>query len=303
MPIFYSFLHIHVPISCNTYFCGVKWLWHFTEVVVSASLFTACCALGLCMATEQLIAPGSPRFITPLHGMIVGSTLVVYNAPRLLPRPYGRPRTPHPFKKWYALFFCIGGLLAGASLLRLPVRIIALCAIMSLFAFAYFIPALPGSRKRLRDFGLLKIVVLTSVWTAATAILPMMHLGADPIRYPFEIVMRFVFLFALCVLFDLQDVETDIGNNIATLPHRLGERGSYILVYISMGIFLLLSMAQLARHPEMPQRSLAALLTAAATAWVATYVRRRPTRVVFIALTDGMMLLYALLVSLPLHWQ
>jgi len=271
------------------------------DIVVSASLFTACCALGLCMATEQLIVPGPVPLASSLHSIILGSTLVVYNAPRLLPRPYGKPRAPQPLKKWYVFFFVAGMALTGASLLWLPPKLILLCAVMSIFAFAYFLPALPGRRKRLRDFGLVKITVLTSVWTVATTILPMHYLGADPLQYPFELILRFVFVFTLCVLFDLQDIQTDIGNNIATLPHRLGEARSYKLVYISLAIFVGLSVAQYVRHPDMPQRSAAALLTASATVWVASYVRSQPHRAVFIALTDGMMLLYALLVLLPFH--
>ncbi|GAA4466798.1 hypothetical protein GCM10023093_21470 [Nemorincola caseinilytica] len=263
-------------------------------------MFTACCALGLCMATEQLIAPGSLQLITPLHGIIVGSTLVVYDLPRLIPRPYGRPRPHQPLKKWYIFFFCTGVLLTGLSLLWLPLKMILLCAIMGMFAFAYFLPALPGRRKRLRDFGLLKILVLTSVWTIATTALPMMLYGAEPMHYPFEFALRFVLVFVLCVLFDLQDIPTDISYNIATLPHRLGERRSYLLVYVSLAVFVALSVAQYVRYPLMPQRSLAALLTAVATIWVALYVRRRPDRAIFIALTDGMMLLYAVLVLLPI---
>jgi hypothetical protein len=43
----------------------------------------------------------------------------------------------------------------------------------------------------------------------------------------------------------------------------------------------------------------AAVITAIATAVVAQIVRQKPSRVLFIAITDGMMLLYALLALLP----
>ena len=230
---------------------------------------------------------------------VTGGTLVVYNLPRLIPRPYGRPRGPQPLRPWYTLFFVAGLVVATLGAWQLPMQVAIACAGLAAISFAYFIPILPGKRKRLRDFGLLKITLLTTIWTVVTAVLPMLVAGVSVTAWPWELLLRFVFIFALCILFDIQDIETDAGHNIATLPTRIGEQRAYILVYICLVVFLVLSYVQFLRHPTLHGRIWAAVITAIATAVVAQIVRKKPSRVLFIAITDGMMLLYALLALLP----
>jgi len=229
-----------------------------------------------------------------LHLLVFGSTLVVYNLPRMLPRAYGSPRPRHPLRPWFFVLFACGIAIMIPGVLQLHRNILLTGAVLGIFAFSYFLPSLPG-RRRLRDYGLVKILVLTAVWTVATAILPMMYTGAAVTNYPFELLLRFVFVFALCVLFDIRDMELDSSRNIRTLPNRIGVKSAYILVHVSLLLFVVLSVLQHFRHPH-PGRLLAAIVTAIVTALVAEYVRRHPGHKAFVAMTDGMMLFYAILV-------
>jgi 4-hydroxybenzoate polyprenyltransferase len=251
------------------------------------------------MATSRLVLGYTPSLFHPLLMAVTGGTLVVYNLPRLIPRPYGKPRGPQPLRFWYWLFFFLGLVMATLGARQLPLTIAATCSALAVLSCAYFLPILPGKRKRLRDFGLLKIVLLTTIWTVVTAVLPMLAAQVSVSDWPWEILLRFVFIFALCILFDIQDIETDSGHNIATLPTRIGERSAYTLVYVCLAIFLVLSYIQFLRHPALHGRMWAAVITAIATAVVVQIVRRKPSRELFIAITDGMMLLYALLALLP----
>lgn len=255
------------------------------------------------MATTRLVSGYMPSAFHPLFMAVTGGTLVVYNLPRLIPRPYGKPRGPQPLRPWYTLFFVVGLVLAALGAWQLPIQVAMACAGLAVLSFAYFIPMLPGKRKRLRDFGLLKIVLLTTIWTAVTAVLPMLVANVSIALWPWEVLLRFVFIFALCILFDIQDIETDAGHNIATLPTRIGERRAYALVYFFLAIFLALSYMQFLRHPTLLGRMWAAVFTSIATALVAQIVRKKPSRVLFIAITDGMMLLYAMLALLPARVQ
>jgi 4-hydroxybenzoate polyprenyltransferase len=276
----------------------VKAAVRFGAFLVSVSVFTAFCALGLCMATERLLPGGVMPLFSGLHLAVFGSTLVIYNLPRLVPRPYNIPRPAQELRPWYYVFFLSGIFIMSWGVYTLPLGVKLISAILGVFAVSYFMPTLPlPEKKRLRDHGLLKILVLTAVWTAATAILPIMDEGARVIDYPFELVLRFVFVFALCILFDIRDMQVDSSKNIITLPNKIGVESAYDLVHLSLLLFIILSMVQHLRHPS-AGRLFAAVLTSGVTALVARYVRRHPGHKAFVAMTDGMMLLYAVLILL-----
>jgi len=274
----------------------VKLLTLFIDFLLKTSLFTACCATALCVATGSLINNGIPPVFSPVHILVFGSTLLVYNAPRLLPGPYGRQRPPHKLKPWYRLSFFAGIIITAMGLWHMPMRMLITSAVLGLLAFAYYLPLLPfKNKKRIRDIGWLKISVLTIVWTTATAILPIVYWQRSLAGYPLEVLIRFVFIFILCVVFDIRDVRTDIKNNIHTLPHTVGIGNSYRLINAGLVVFCALSVAQYVRYP-VPQRLVGALLTAVITCGVVQYIRRRPSERAYLVLADGVMLVYAVLV-------
>jgi 4-hydroxybenzoate polyprenyltransferase len=250
------------------------------------------------MATESLIAGYVLPVMSDLHLLVAGSTLVVYNIPGLVPRSYGEKRELPPFFLWRIGFAALGVLLAGITAIRLPGAMLGYAGILGITAFAYFLPLLPiPQKKRLRDYGILKILVLTTVWTLATTLLPALYINHPLTNYPFEILLRFAFVFALCVLFDLRDMQTDKLRNINTVPNKIGINNSYRLVYGSLLLFILLSVVQYYRF-HVPGRLIASVVTTVATVGVAAFARRNPGHGTFVLLTDGMMLLYATLVLL-----
>lgn len=276
----------------------MKVLLRPAELIVSTSIFTAFCALGLCIATERLLASQSLPLFSNLHLAIFGATLTVYNLPRLLPRPYGQKRLTQPLRPLYFVLFFVGLALLIPAAINLNTSVMFTGTVLAAFALAYYLPSLPlPQKKRLRDFGLVKIFVLTSVWTIATAVLPMLYLNEPIAHYPFEVLLRFVFVFALCILFDIRDIETDSRRNIRTLPMRMGVQNAYRLVYYSVLAFAILSTLQYVRFHD-TGRLIAAFTTSAATLLVTDYTRRHPGHKAFVAMTDGMMLLYALLIVL-----
>ena len=248
------------------------------------------------MATEQLIHDAHPRLATGLHLLIFGSTLLVYNTPRLIKRRGVYPANPQKLRMWYRFFFGAGLLMTLVGLYRMPTHLQVCSVVLGCFAFAYFLPVLPfESRKRIRDWGWLKITVLALVWTTATAILPVLYWGRSVVAYPYEIVLRLLFIFALCVLFDIRDMRKDLANNIATLPNKVGIDNSYGLIRLSLLLFVIVSLIQYMRFPD-AARLAGALLTAIITEAVAIYLRRKPSDRAYAALADGVMLVYAVIV-------
>ncbi|MCB0698169.1 MAG: hypothetical protein KDC07_12445, partial [Chitinophagaceae bacterium] len=149
--------------------------------------------------------------------------------------------------------------------------------------------------KRLKDFGWIKITVLTTVWTIVTSVLPILDHDMNISDYPYEILMRFVFMFTLCVAFDIRDMQTDMDAGIATLPNMIGIKGSYRVMSASMILFIIMSFVQYIRHPS-HLRLGAELFVAAAVKLVIDYARKHPSDRAYLGLVDGMMMLYAILV-------
>jgi 4-hydroxybenzoate polyprenyltransferase len=247
------------------------------------------------MATEKLINGSSPAVISHLHVLVFGSALLVYNMPHII----RWRRNVAGLKLWYFLFFSIGIVMVLTSLFWLTAQMIIACLLLGMFTFAYSWPLLPlRNKKRLREFGWLKIIVLAGVWTIVTSILPILFYNKNISGYPFEILLRFVFIFTLCIVFDIRDMQTDLEHNIYTLPHKIGLKNTYRLINIILILFAVLSVIQYLHYP-VAARLAGALLTAVVTRIVISYLRKYPSVTGYLGLADGVMMLYALLILIP----
>ncbi|OJW82359.1 MAG: hypothetical protein BGO69_17380 [Bacteroidetes bacterium 46-16] len=264
------------------------------------SLFAAICATGLCMATERLLIAAIPPLFTALHALVLGSTLVVYNAHYIIKK--ARPNTSDRYawteknRYWHFIFFIGGAAICIASLFWLSWKILLGCVVLGFLSFAYSIPLLPfENKKRIRDFGWIKITVLTSVWTIVTSVLPTLYWDKPWTAYPYEILIRFVFMFTLCVAFDIRDMQTDLNSEIFTLPNLIGLKNSYRLMDLTLMLFVILCTIQYVRYPS-GTRLTGELITAIVTKVAINYTKQHSSDRVYLGLIDGMMLLYAILV-------
>lgn len=264
------------------------------------SLFAAFCALGLSMATERLFLRYFPPLLTSLHALIFGSTLLVYNTHYLIRKSEMSDRFDWTLRNhyWHYFFWLAGLALCVVSAFFLPFAVLKGCALLALLSFAYSIPLLPfRDKRRLKDFGYLKIVVLTSVWTIVTAVLPMLYWDMSLSDYPFEIMIRFVFMFVLCLAFDLRDMQTDRESRIMTLPNRIGVTNTYRLMYLGTALFAVFSMVQFLRYGQ-ASRFAAELVTALYVLWALGYTRRKPSDMAYLLYVDGAMLFCAVAILL-----
>lgn len=268
--------------------------------VLFTSVFTALCAVFLCMATERLFMGYIPVFFSPLHLFIAGCTLMVYNVHYLIKKSSVDLSDQYAWvqkNKMFNYAFLILGI--GLSLyyvFQLPNTVWQACIVLAAFSFAYSLPVLPFKNKhRLKDFGWLKIFLLTGIWTVVTAILPMLYWHQDMAAYPFEILMRFIFMFILCLAFDIRDMQVDIEAGIFTLPNKIGLTNTYSLITVLILLFIVFSLAQYFRF-SLPDRLLINIVSALLTLWSVYYVRKHPSDKNYLLLIDGQMLLNALMI-------
>lgn len=267
--------------------------------VLYTSVFAACCAVALSMGTENLLLTHQPPFGSVLHLLVFSSTLLVYNTHYLLkkssPELSERYSWSQNHKYWHYIFLLVGLVGCSVSAFLIPARVLWACILLGGLSFSYSIPLLPfKNKKRLKDFGWIKILVLTTVWTIVTTILPILYFDKAITDYPYEVLMRFVFMFTLCVAFDIRDMQTDMDNGIATLPNVIGVKNSYSVMTVSMIMFIILSIVQYLRYP-VTGRLAAELIVALATKLAVDYAKKHPSDRAYLGLVDGMMLLYGLL--------
>lgn len=194
-------------------------------------------------------------------------------------------------------------LLAGAGMALLIIGVFSFelhhfifLLVLGAITLLYSLPLLPfASKRRLKDFGILKISTLVVLWTVITVWFPIDQVTTAEKPFALIFIRRFIFLFALCLVFDIRDFDIDTRENIRTIPVIIGIKNTYILHYILLAAFVLLSILEYLQLPDTGRLN-AMLLSAAATVVVVKYIKRNNSDIAYLACLDGMMLLQALLI-------
>jgi 4-hydroxybenzoate polyprenyltransferase len=110
-------------------------------------------------------------------------------------------------------------------------KIAAGYSILALLSLFYFLPPL-----QLRKYGLLKPFIISFVFICTTTLLPLLNnLNMAVWVYAFG---QFCFITALCVLFDIRDVDHDTELKFITVPIKYGvTKAKYISVFLLL-VFL-----------------------------------------------------------------
>lgn len=266
------------------------------------SLFSALCALSLCMVTEKLVVGVFPPLYSDLHIFIMACTLLVYNVHYLVKKAQSQPSDQYAWvqaHRWLNYIFAgLGLLLSFVYFFRLPIHLRWSSCLLAVLSFAYSIPILPFFRQqRLKDIGWLKGFLLAAVWTLVTAVLPIAYYHQSALNYPFECLLRFIFMLLLCLAFDIRDMKVDQEQGIYTMPSRLGLVNTYALMNGLVVLFIGLAAIQFLRFEQWSR--LWVLIVSAFSSIVAIhYVRKHPSDRNYILFVDGQMLLQALLLAL-----
>jgi 4-hydroxybenzoate polyprenyltransferase len=107
--------------------------------------------------------------------------------------------------------------------------------------FLYSAPKIPYPLfTHLRKIAVGKTIFLAFSWTHVTALLPMVI--EDPVLSDSQIwfvVNRFFFIYAICILFDYRDRESDKNDQIRSLITMLNEKGIDILFWGTIAVFFI----------------------------------------------------------------
>lgn len=233
-----------------------------------------------------------PDFVSPLHALIVGATLIEYNVHHLFNRMHDGPDWIQHAVLWHWAVFGFGVLLCLWALPHLSLAVLEGCAALGLLSFAYSTPLLPFRYKtRLKDYGLLKIHILTGVWVMVGTVLPALYWKIPLSAYWLEIIIRSLLIFPLCIAFDIRDADADFARGIHTLPNTLGIGTAYKVINYNLVAYFSFAIVRCIYRYTYQQ--LIVYAVSGLAAWGAiTLSRRRPHPFVYLALIDGVMLLY-----------
>jgi 4-hydroxybenzoate polyprenyltransferase len=276
---------------------GIKKLLEF---ILFTSIFVAGCAVAFCMETNILL--GVPLNNFSFYAFVFGATIVQYNlhyiVKKVAAKDSARLRWSLRNKNIHLILLIAGSFLILFSLFSFHLEHFFILFVLGCISFLYSFPFLPfAKKKRIKDYGFLKITTLALLWTLVTVWFPVSGHAYETGLFIFVFIKRLLFMFILCLLFDMRDIEVDNSEDIKTLAVVLGHKKSYTLSYLLLFVFVLLSVAQYFYFPQM--RFLVPMILSAAAAFVTIEITKKSNSdFVYLAGIDGMMLLQAILVYL-----
>lgn len=275
-----------------------RYLQSLIRMMIYGSVFISLCTVALCIETSYQL--DIPLNSFPFYLVVFCATLGQYNIHYFIKRT----ANPDSDRFWWSaghrgvhfIFNLIGAVGLITGLLHLGIKhLLALGFIMAITVL-YSFPLLPfPHKKRLKDFGLLKIAVLSFVWTLITVWFPVVNLGRITPAFMVVFAGRFVFMFALCLAFDIRDKSSDETEAIRTLPVVLGIKSCYQIILLALVGFVALAIWEFRISLQFMQLN-ALIISALATYFMIEYSRKNASDMVYLAGIDGMMLLQALLV-------
>ena len=270
------------------------------EFILFSSIFIAACAVAFCIETNILL--GVPLNSFSFYCFVFGATLLQYNlhysTKKIAVKNSERLTWSLNNKRIHFFLLLLGILLILFSFLYFKLKHFIILALLAAISFLYSFPFLPfGKRRRIKDYGLLKIVTLSLLWTLVTVWFPVNSMIGDTLLFMFVFVKRFTFMFILCLLFDLRDIEIDREENIDTLAVVLGKEKSYNLAYGLLVLFVVIALLQYYYLPQLPF-FIAMVISASVTFFIIEKTKKTNSDFIYLAGIDGMMLLQAFLVYL-----
>lgn len=256
--------------------------------------------MALCLETNILL--GLPFNNFSFYCFVFGATLLQYNlhyvSKTFAVKDSLRFDWSNRNKRIHLILLAAGFLLIVFSLFSFKLQHFFVLLVLGAIAFLYSFPILPfGRKKRIKEYGILKIITLALLWTLVTVWFPVNTMQYDSTLFIFVFVKRFVFMFILCLIFDVRDCEVDSEKDIRTFPVIMGIKLAYSLGYLLLGFLAVLCLFQFWYLPQIGFL-IAMLISILATALTIQLTKKNTTDIVYLAGIDGMMLLQAALIFL-----
>ena len=281
-------------------------LKRFVDFLLFGNIYVAFGAFCLVQSTAHQLSFGSSSL--PYSFLCFFATLFVYNLQRIFYRPPSSLPTSSIRRRWIAnhqttiksltLIGFTGTLLCFFSV---DVRIIFYLSPLLALSLAYFLPFIT-----LRKSSIFKLITLTTVWTIATALVPILISTVSffhPIttqQLVIHVLLRFSFMMSICIPFDIRDLAIDRAENTSTLPQLIGQHKTIAIAAAFNLFYTLVLFIQFITHAIALSVFIALLTTSILTLLLIVKCNTHRSEYYFVAAIDGTMILQGILIMLSL---
>lgn len=180
-----------------------------------------------CLVQSSIIQLQLKNTLPAYTFLVFFSSLFVYNFQRVFYKPQQNISLHSIRRIWIfnnaiiiKTLAVIGFIGVSLSFFYVDKRVAFYLSPLLILCLAYFAPII-----KLRKNPYLKLFTLVSVWTIVTAAVPILLQDSSLTERKniLHICVRFCFMLAICIPFDMRDLKIDEADAISTIPHLLGE--------------------------------------------------------------------------------
>lgn len=266
---------------------------------VYSNLFLAFCAWAYTAKTSLLLYGDNGNL--HVNSIVFFSTLFLYCFHRINKnKSLERDESMEERNGWVTSHKLIFYVLIGISwlfmmveLYYMPIRTWLVFIPVGLLAMGYTFPLIPTLKgwKRLRDLYWLKTFWIAFAFCWLTTFLPVVYRESLTAMAKPEVLFIFarslLFLFAMCIPFDIRDMHFDKMKGVSTLPVRLGAKDSVKVGSLLLLIFTLLVIIQLFYKDIATRPALGLLFSGCAGIILLQFAKNKQPALLFSLLYDG----------------
>lgn len=275
----------------------MKYIYHILNFILFGNIYVALGAVCLIQST-RIQLQHSDHFLS-YSFLVFFATLFIYNFQRFFYKSQKDKSLNSIRRKWIfenqlsvkTLTF-IGFVGVSIAYFFNDVNVLYYLAplfILSLFYFSSFLT--------LRKSPFFKLFTLVVVWTMVTAVVPVLMGGEDPLATNnlMHFALRFCFMMAICIPFDIRDLQIDVVDNVSTLPHLIGEQKARLLAIGFIVLYTILIFPMFSSGAITEKIAIAMLVSALINSMPIVMSSSKRNEYFYVAWLDGTMLLQGLI--------
>lgn len=203
----------------------LKNVFKIIHLVLFGNIYVALGAVFLIQSTSVQLQLNNSLFAYSF--LVFFSTLFIYNVQRFFYKPQKDKSLNSIRRKWIfehqgfvKTLAIIGFLGVGVAYFFNNANVVYYLSPLLILSLFYF-----SSAFQLRKSPFFKLLTLVTVWTVVTAIVPVLLLDGNLLDKQIlaHFALRFCFMMAICIPFDIRDLQVDMADEVSTLPHLIGE--------------------------------------------------------------------------------